>query len=323
MAPAPGAGSPIVGDERDWRRPQQGMTLGGKVIATRWHAVDPRPHEVSAETPDDRRVVKIALRAMNLRLTIAGRTVLDGIAAPGMFHVTEPTAPVRCLFRGSYDALHLHVPNRLLAECGQELVGRRSAGLCPTAVPGYDPMVDSLGRALLDADRMGSACGELYADSLSIAIAMRLLRPADGGGCGRQRASALVQWRLKRAVDYVEARLGEAVSLSEIASAVGLTRMHFAAQFRATTGLRPHEYLLRRRIERAQELLVGTHLPLVDIALSLGFQSQSHFTSVFKRFTGQPPNAWRQSRRDRMDDGAVPRLAANDRDPHDVGALGT
>jgi AraC family transcriptional regulator len=84
--------------------------------------------------------------------------------------------------------------------------------------------------------------------------------------------------------------------LADLASSAGLTRMHFAAQFRAATGLRPHEYLLRRRIERAQEMLVGTGMSLVDVALSVGFQTQAHFTSVFKRYAGQPPRAWRESR---------------------------
>ena len=71
--------------------------------------------------------------------------------------------------------------------------------------------------------------------------------------------------------------------------------MHFAAQFKAATGLRPHEYLLRRRVERAQEMLAQTDMSVVDVALSVGFQSQSHFTVVFNRFVGHPPHAWRQS----------------------------
>jgi AraC-like DNA-binding protein len=71
--------------------------------------------------------------------------------------------------------------------------------------------------------------------------------------------------------------------------------MHFAAQFKAVTGMRPHEYLLRRRIERAQEMLLKTSTPLVDVALSLGFQTQAHFTGVFKRFAGAPPRAWLRS----------------------------
>jgi AraC-like DNA-binding protein len=67
--------------------------------------------------------------------------------------------------------------------------------------------------------------------------------------------------------------------------------MHFAAQFRATTGVRPHEYLLRRRIERAQEMLRGSKDPIVDVALQVGFQTQAHFTSTFRKFVGQPPRA--------------------------------
>jgi AraC-like DNA-binding protein len=93
----------------------------------------------------------------------------------------------------------------------------------------------------------------------------------------------------------------EPVSLTDVASSAGLTRMHFAAQFRAATRLRPHEYLLRRRIERAQEMLVGTGMSVVDVALSVGFQTRSHFTSVFKRYAGQTPRAWRESVRYRSD----------------------
>src|SRR5271163_2216525 len=130
-----------------------------------------------------------------------------------------------------------------------------------------------------------------------MAIVARLLAWANrGAGSEQPKTGKLSRWRLKRAIDYVEAHLDNPVSLADIASSAGLTRMHFAAQFRAATGLRPHEYLLRRRIERAQEMLAATCMPVVDIALSVGFQTQSHFTSVFKRYAGQPPRAWRESR---------------------------
>jgi AraC-like DNA-binding protein len=71
--------------------------------------------------------------------------------------------------------------------------------------------------------------------------------------------------------------------------------MHFAAQFRAATGFRPHEYLLRRRIQRAEELLRLSTMTLVDIALTVGFQTQAHFTTVFKRFVGDTPYQWRNA----------------------------
>jgi transcriptional regulator GlxA family with amidase domain len=164
-------------------------------------------------------------------------------------------------------------------------------------VPSKDVVIDSLGRALLDADRVGGSFGQIYADCISIAIIARLLASANRAATSkRPKVAELARWRLKRAIDYVEAQLDKPVSLADVASSAGLTRMHFAAQFEAATGLRPHEYLLRRRIERAQEMLVGTDMSLVDVALSVGFQTQAHFTSVFKRYAGQSPRAWRESR---------------------------
>ncbi|MDB6043924.1 MAG: Transcriptional regulator, AraC family [Gammaproteobacteria bacterium] len=289
----------IVDDEREWRVLRQTSATAlsaSKVTATRWHAGGNRTLEFGAETTADCHVVKIVLRTMNIRFSVSGRTVQDGVITPGTVHVTEPTVPVRCLFRGPYDVLHLYVPNTLIAEYARDMPGHLEPRLCTEVVPRKDIVVDSLGRALLDANRVGGSIGQTYADCISMAIVARLLSSASRVTTSeRSRGSKLAQWRLKRAIDYVEARLDEPVSLADVAASAGLTRMHFAAQFRAATGLRPHEYLLRRRIERAQEMLVRTGMSLVDVALSVGFQTQSHFTSVFKRYAGQPPRAWRES----------------------------
>ncbi|MEA3158693.1 MAG: AraC family transcriptional regulator [Gammaproteobacteria bacterium] len=289
----------IVDDERDWRVARQTSAMplsAAKVVATRWHACSARIQEFGAETPADQHVVKIVLRNTNIRFSVSGRTVQDGLTTPGTVHVTEPAAPVHCLFRGPYDVLHLHIPNQLIAECARDMTSHLLPVLVSKSVPSKDATVESLARALFEADRVGGSFGQIYADCISMAIVARLLASANrGAGPDQPKAGKLARWRLKRAIDYVEAHLDNPVSLADVASSAGLTRMHFAAQFRAATGLRPHEYLLRRRIERAQEMLVGTSMPLVDIALSVGFQTQSHFTRVFKRYAGQPPRAWRES----------------------------
>jgi AraC family transcriptional regulator len=80
--------------------------------------------------------------------------------------------------------------------------------------------------------------------------------------------------------------------------------MHFAAQFRLATGIRPHEFVLRRRVARSQQLLAETHATLVEIALSVGFQTQAHFTTVFKRFVGDTPRQWRCATYERRLPGA-------------------
>lgn len=61
--------------------------------------------------------------------------------------------------------------------------------------------------------------------------------------------------------------------------------------------MRPHEHVLRRRIDHAKAMLVHTMDSLMEIALSVDFRTQAHFTIGFKRFVGEPPRQWRVSRR--------------------------
>jgi AraC-like DNA-binding protein len=106
--------------------------------------------------------------------------------------------------------------------------------------------------------------------------------------------SALPKWRLIRVLRYIEMNIGESITLANLAATAGLSRMYFAKQFRVSTGVRPHDFVLRKRIERAQQLLGATSDTLVEIALSVGFQTQAHFTTVFKKIAGNTPCQFRR-----------------------------
>ena len=295
FAGIPEPGASFVEDELQWRRkPPASASASARVFATRWRSLKPRTREVIAETPSDTHVVAVVLQNENVRFSVAGRIVHDGVATPGSFHVTEPAAPTRCLFRGSYDVIHLHVPNATIAEICRDLPRLGTRPLPRQTKLARDPTIERLARALLAAENIRGCYGRLYVDSVSIALVAQLLGFEAGEPRARPRVAELAKWRLRRAIEYIEASLAGSVSLADIATAAGLTRMHFAAQFKVATGLTPHEYLLRRRIERAQEALAGTSMSLVEVALSVGFQTQSHFTSVFKRVVGKPPRAWRE-----------------------------
>jgi AraC family transcriptional regulator len=299
-AARPHYGSPagIVKDETAWRALPAGTpptSREPRIVATRWRSIDQQTREVSAETPADRHLVAIVLRNENVCLSMRGRVVHDGPVVSGMVQVTEPAVSARCLFRGPYDVIHLHVPNALIAELCRTNAREELGELRPGAVFTQDAVIERLGRALLAAEETGGPLGQLSADCINTAIVARLLALHRGSpGAHRPKVAELARWRLLRVIEYVEANFAEPVSLNDLAGVAGLTRMHFAAQFRAATGSPPHQYLLRRRIERAQELLIDDAESLVNIALSVGFQTQSHFTSVFKRFVGLPPRAWRQ-----------------------------
>lgn len=291
------SGDTAIENEVTWRGSryrQRAAVSQHRVAASRWQALEGETREVRAENAGDNHLIKIVLRTMSLSLSIDGKCVHDGTATSGMLHVTEPGASARCLFRGPYDTLHLYVSDALIAECLQDMSVRPRPVMA--IGPGLisDPTIERLGRSLLAADQNGGTLAPLYADCVSIAIVARLLSAGrEDRVAGGPKGSGLAKWRLKRTIDYIEARLGETIKLTDMADAAGLTRMHFAAQFKASTGLRPHEYLLRRRIERAQEMLLVAGLSVVDIAFSVGFQTQSHFTSTFARFVGETPYAWR------------------------------
>ena len=163
-----------------------------------------------------------------------------------------------------------------------------------------DSAMDELARALLKTDEMDGAFGDLYADAVGLAIAARLL--GHGDRCDpfqpKRSCGALPKWRLKRVVDYIDANLGEPITLADLAAAAVLSPMHFAAQFRMSTGVRPHEYLLRRRIERAQQLLLQPGLSIVDVALTVDPDAVSfhHRVQAFRRRHAAPVAAvqpWR------------------------------
>jgi AraC-like DNA-binding protein len=100
---------------------------------------------------------------------------------------------------------------------------------------------------------------------------------------------------LRRLRDYVEAHLAENIELSMLASLAGLSIYHFAHQFKHSTGLTPHYYLIQKRVERAQRLLAESSLTLSEIALAAGFVDQSHFTRRFRQIVGVTPHEFRRA----------------------------
>jgi AraC family transcriptional regulator len=163
------------------------------------------------------------------------------------------------------------------------------ASACP------DPLMEGLVRALLPREQADEALRGFYTDVLHVTLVKRLavLRNDTAHGLSGRRLTRLQSWRLRRVYDYVEHNLGEPLTLADLAGAAGLSRMHFAAQFRVATGMKPHAYVTHRRILRAKTMLSQTNMPIVAIALCVGFKTQPHFTTVFRRFVGYTPQHWR------------------------------
>jgi len=101
----------------------------------------------------------------------------------------------------------------------------------------------------------------------------------------------------RRLREYIDSHLDEGIGLDTLAGTAGLSVHHFARAFRQSFGEPPHGYVLRRRIERAQEMLKQTEQPLSEIALAVGFSDHSHFARHFRRLVGVTPSAARWNER--------------------------
>ena len=98
---------------------------------------------------------------------------------------------------------------------------------------------------------------------------------------------------LLRAKDLADARYAEPLGVAEMARAAGLSRAHFAREFRRAFGEAPHQYLLSRRLERAATLLRSTDWSVTRICFAVGLSSVGSFTVSFGRMFGRTPTAYR------------------------------
>ena len=288
--------APAIPYETEWRQPPEPVLR--RVGLSRWTDDGRAVRQHVAPEASDHVTIEIALKPCEGSLWNAGRCLHDGRIAAGTVQVTGPSVAAKAQFRSASDALHLFVPVQLLDRLQGDCDPDWRIGIRCLERPVLDPVVERLAWSLLKVCEFEGGAAELFLDGISTAVVARLL------SFSRTRALAppskwegLVKWRLKRVTDMIDARLEDPLTLADLAACAGLSRMHFAAQFRAATGVRPHEYLVRARLERAQELLRDSLMPLAEVALAVGFQTQAHFTTVFRRQFDETPGRWRQLHR--------------------------
>jgi AraC family transcriptional regulator len=148
------------------------------------------------------------------------------------------------------------------------------------------------GMLAVNDDLTADAAGDrLAAESLANFLAVHLIRNASAPRPPARRADgALPHGKLRAVVEYVEEHLDAGLTLKQMAAAAHLSVYHFARQFKAATGLPPHEYVIVRHVERARQLLqAGTDLSLAEVAACTGFSDQSQLCHHFKRLVGVTP----------------------------------
>jgi AraC family transcriptional regulator len=132
--------------------------------------------------------------------------------------------------------------------------------------------------------------GRLYIESLTQVLVIHLLRHyAKSIQIVTSENRNLTRAQLRQAIDYIHSHLDRDLSLAELASVINISPTYFANLFKQAMGISPHQYVIQQRVEQAKLMLSKTDLAIADIALQVGFSSQSHLTQQFKRFTGVTP----------------------------------
>ncbi|MEI9887625.1 MAG: AraC family transcriptional regulator [Rhizomicrobium sp.] len=118
--------------------------------------------------------------------------------------------------------------------------------------------------------------------------------PKPGMGLVR---GGLAPWQVQRVKAYIEANLDKSVTVRDLSAVARLGPNYFQRAFKKQFEVSPHAFVMQRRIDKAQELMLTTDEPLCAIALAAGFSDQAHLTTRFHRIVGTTPSLWRRERK--------------------------
>lgn len=157
-----------------------------------------------------------------------------------------------------------------------------------------DAFVTQIGAALHSEFKNPSAVGRIYIESLAVTLAVHLLRNYSVTAQSfREFSGGLSGWKLRRAIEYIDAHLDRNLSLAQVAEIVGMSPYYFSRALKKSTGYAPHAYVVHQRIERAKQLLTETKMPVTEIAATVGYANHCHFSTQFRKLVGISPSAYR------------------------------
>jgi AraC family transcriptional regulator len=217
----------------------------------------------------------------------------------GSISLVPAGSPHRVRSSGCKDELHICLEPGLVARVAAEAFGLDPTRLTVPPLDGLDlPQLRAVMGAVGVELTAGAGGGWLAAESLANVLAVHLIRHILAPRLPeRGRDGVLPRGRLRAVLEYVEERLDAGLTLKQMAAVARLSPYHFSRQFKTTTGLPPHQFVIMRRVERAKQLMQSCDFSLAEVAAHTGFSGQSVFCHHFKRLVGVTPRQFRMSAR--------------------------
>ena len=239
-----------------------------------------------------------------------GGTVREGREVAGDLNIVPPRTSATWEMKQDGMALIICVPDALLRAVAARLDRDPTSIDIADRFQMRDPVIEHIGwtlKADIDSnlDRATGVSGSremprgsgrrLLQDSLGVALAARLLQRHYRGSLPmREIRGGLTHTKLERVIAHIEDNLASKLSLPGIAEIAGMSVSHLKTLFRNSTGVPVYEYVLRRRVERAQFLLRNHKHSIAEVAAATGFAHQSHLARHMHRILGYTPSALRR-----------------------------
>lgn len=257
--------------------------------------VDQGPHHFEdPEVPETIVALPISVdRHCTWRWSMMGRRH-EETARPSRMVVVPSGVESRWEIDGSRRIIILTIPDAtarsVLGSSSTEQIRDALLPLCDDSIA--DPFVEDLMCRMWACAEGNHAADRYMADGILMTLLAALMKRADSFQHD-EMPIALPRWRLAKVIDYVDAHLDQTISIEDLAAAAGISRTHFLRSFREQVGETPHRWLMKRRLERAKDLLQSTGEDMVQIAALCGFSSQSHLCTAMKDSVGMTPKRWR------------------------------
>ncbi|MGL4291818.1 MAG: helix-turn-helix domain-containing protein [Phreatobacter sp.] len=230
-----------------------------------------------------------------------GRVRRDGRVSAGRFRIGQPGRAVivdAVPDVRSGKLLLLYLSDTLLKEVGVARGDASPIELMDKAWDVDDPLLALSAHRLVEASETARSGNSLLAEQMAYTLALHLADRYGVPSTSPVAPAARFDIGLGGLIsDFVRADPGRAITLAEMAKVAGMSPSSFIRTFKRSTGLTPHRFVVEQRVQAARDLITGSDMPIAEIALAVGFSSQSHLGVAFRAALGVSPARFRRLRR--------------------------
>jgi AraC-like DNA-binding protein len=278
-------------------------TVAARIVGTseiafsHFKSLDPRPGLSTPSAREEAFVFNIPLMAARYSVVSIDGRRQSVVQDPGKAYLFDLTSRNEVSLDTTYDSVRVHLPQTAIDDVAYEKGHPRVGGIRAKCLGQEDMVLYHLAQTILPAVLNSAHVTAAFVEYVALALHDHVIHTYGGVEGGASAVGGLAPWQIRRACDMVEADLASDLSIVTLSRECGLSASYFARAFRISLGMTPHQWITRRRIERAKSLMARTAENLSQISLTCGFVDQSHLGRVFLNQEGISPAQWRRRRR--------------------------